>query len=85
MRDLPIERTQHRITRTYRVAQNTVNIKYSLLLREMLRIKPVNQFVGSCHSIVYIEHGKPHLEKLYVNLLINKEYSNMLCFILTNS
>jgi hypothetical protein len=53
-----------------------VNMKYSLLLRGILRIKPVSQSVDRCYSIVYIKHGKPHLEKKLHGLSPRANYTD---------
>jgi hypothetical protein len=36
----------------YRVTKKSVNLKYSHLIREMFRFKPVSQFVEQHHSAV---------------------------------
>jgi hypothetical protein len=62
----------HTHTRTYIVPQKSVNLKYSLVLTGMFRLKPASQFVSQRCELC-IEHGRSHFEQfLYIQQVIKK-------------
>jgi ketopantoate reductase len=62
-----------------KMAQNSVNLKYSLVITGMLRFKPASQSVErlSQRCKLCIEHEGAHFEQFFGNSVTKKEISSV--------